>query len=1435
MILDPENVRMRKFESAFVYLPDWMKDTLESEFNDLKDDITSFMQDHNQKLQDVFDTGNLKTIKNMLEEYQNSESMQTFLNKGRMLTLNQVHDIVIKINEDCRKNDIREALINAKKLYDLKKELENIVSEIKQPCLEIEILIKSTCQNVFLSFIKQFRNINISVNTSEIIENRERNFICLMEFMKFKDEYRDHSVLTYILPEDFNENLIKLNENISNYFLEHKKNYDIAFQIMDMTSLKNTLSILSQWNFLFTKIKNYESIHSNNDQSVNAIVTIIKKVTPYSYMLESITRKIREIRDQLINEELINDNTKGFSKNRDQFYYELNKNLSIINQIKIFSNFNIDIDLNAIENECIESLESKITEIFSMGKKFLEKILNNDRLTRQEYDNLNLYYSNLISFKKEIKVTCFMIDEKIEQIDRMFFQQIRSWELLADQNPTVQNIATSLINMKCLSNNILSFKVRINEKIDEILKRHKSTTTGSTTFVKLAALLNQDSSGIGQSIISEHKLFQGYSLSLFNEKVRRHGIQYVLENLKGDSIDNQRLKRRYDEFYTTYENLIKQYLKPNIELMRLISEIKQIAGNIIQKPNEIIWEATTRSKIPTLTAHIFALWTLKNADLYFEAVDTEDKNNYLLQPHAAQVISVFRMLGIGDKNEELTNNLVEIGTGEGKSVTLGVTASILALLGFDVCCACYSQYLSQRDYTAFLPLFDLLDLLNYIHYGTFNKLCEDTINENGDIRQIVEQLITKGSVDTMKNNQHIKRSKILLIDEVDVFFNREFYGNVYTPAASLRDRTITSLVNFIWKERKSRLTLNKIKDTDEYKICCAKFPTWEPLIQEAIKDMLSDVNNFESHDYIVSQDRIGYSEQGNIVYNVVYGYKTLFAYHCEHEKGRISKESLEKNINIKIKCGSFSYAEIPLEFKYIMGVTGTLKTLSDPEKRVIQNLYKIRKNTFIPSVFGQNNLKFIEKDDIMIENSHDYFNAIKREISDRLVGRSSEKRAVLIIFESKHRLKEFYESEALDPIKESVVCLTEEASLEEKENLIKRATSYGQITLLPKIFGRGCDFVCHDQNVARNGGIHVIQTFLSEEVSEEVQIKGRTARQGDQGSYSMVLLYSDLEKFLIEKEHIDAVKRGTLNSKVYKTVYDLLNTKRIDLFKTQYETNMKYVEQAKDRHKIARKFLSDLHSGDINSVKEFLIEENKGVEGISNSRTICLMDATGSMSHLLHKCKNTVDIMFERAAEILQDNNISPDSFQIQFVVYRNYNSRENKILQYSPWETKPDNLRAFMNKIEVDGGWGNEAIEIGFWHANKEHERENITQVILIGDAPPNKKDDVIQKREGFGEDYWKKTKFPQPIYYEDELAKLTSSNIPVHAFYVARGAEEKFTEIATQTGGRCKMLDINSADGAKMLTDFITVEILRNVGKSSNGDALAAAYENRYGKTYA
>ena len=41
----------------------------------------------------------------------------------------------------------------------------------------------------------------------------------------------------------------------------------------------------------------------------------------------------------------------------------------------------------------------------------------------------------------------------------------------------------------------------------------------------------------------------------------------------------------------------------------------------------------------------------------------------------------------------------------------------------------------------------------------------------------------------------------MLIDEVDVFFSKDFYGNVYTPSASLSDPTITNLLDYVWEKR----------------------------------------------------------------------------------------------------------------------------------------------------------------------------------------------------------------------------------------------------------------------------------------------------------------------------------------------------------------------------------------------------------------------------------------------------------------------------------------------------------------------------------------------------------------------------------------------------------------------------------------------------------
>ena len=49
-------------------------------------------------------------------------------------------------------------------------------------------------------------------------------------------------------------------------------------------------------------------------------------------------------------------------------------------------------------------------------------------------------------------------------------------------------------------------------------------------------------------------------------------------------------------------------------------------------------------------------------------------------------------------NQKVEKCMVQISTGEGKSVVLAGLSVFLALVGFDVYEACYSKYLSERDY-----------------------------------------------------------------------------------------------------------------------------------------------------------------------------------------------------------------------------------------------------------------------------------------------------------------------------------------------------------------------------------------------------------------------------------------------------------------------------------------------------------------------------------------------------------------------------------------------------------------------------------------------------------------------------------------------------------------------------------------------------------------
>ena len=680
-----------------------------------------------------------------------------------------------------------------------------------------------------------------------------------------------------------------------------------------------------------------------------------------------------------------------------------------------------------------------------------------------------------------------------------------------------------------------------------------------------------------------------------------------------------------------------------------------------------------------------------DSQIYFESKDDSNKD-FLFQPHCAQILSILRVFGCDSEDNSIENNLVQISTGEGKSITLAVVSTILALFNCEVNCACYSETLSMRDYEAFKHLFEKLGILDRVTYGTFNKLCERIVNRNGDIRELIQKKVLKvNNVINFVDKLNHAPIKVLLIDEVDVFMNTDFYGQSFIPVASISHPSIKELLDLIWKKQKDGINFFSISKENLYKDCENLFVDVR-LFENEVRNMISDVISFENHGYVVCDNKIGYREMDRIDFNRIMGYKTYFAYKYEMDEGRITRSTNLENLeNIILNGGNFSYNYLATEFSFIMGVTATLENISSKVQEDLKEIYKINKFTYAPSVYGKKKLAdFNFEKDLIICSQEDYFKKIAEEIR-KIQNEKKIARPIIVVFESSDKQSRFYNDKTFNNFRDNSAYLNESINAEERDTIITKATRRGQVTLITRSFGRGTNFKLHDDEIAKDeiGGTHLIQTFYSNDKAEEIQIIGRVARQGDPGSYSLVLLDEELEKF--------GLKLNDYKNRNPKEIFQEIHSNRDKLYEIDYCNNRKHVKDAEKRHKLSMKFLEDLKEG--RNVFEFLLGQNFNSLSENQSKTIILMDATSSMKLLLEGSKYAVYEMIRRSNEFLQEKK---NCFSIEFAVYRNYNAEEDSLLENSTFETNPENLHSFLTKIKPNYGWGNEAIEIGLWHANE-------------------------------------------------------------------------------------------------------------------------------------
>ncbi|CAF3697929.1 unnamed protein product [Rotaria sp. Silwood1] len=1424
--------KVRSLNGALCFLPDELQAPFKMQIDELSklvtDEEKALRRDLNEVLKNVDDDDHTIRKLGILAQRYSKQNANELFETLRTETLKKLQLYQENVASALDRQDMQFAINIAKKILKYKESVGSYIPEIEAVSKNIRDLI-----------IKHFLNccdtlVNIStIEQTHIVEEAFQNIIICISFST-----TFHEETEQFLPKHVLQNGSDSFQKMYQYLYQNSEKYHIAIKEMHIVQLYKILIIAKQWDGLLEKIKKCHLKH----ESVQVLIKDITNVISYTNMIAELQKEISYLKDQL-DVELISYDTTQFEKKREEFFGHLMKLLNTLKEIdsKLKDILPFKVDIDKLEEELKKKIQKLGAQLLAIASK--------SELSSRDSDQFRMFYNHLASLDKYTARIGFDARQFLDASEEKIFDQVMSLSKeIRSSSSDVPKVAKLLTKMKFFAENLSMFDNKINEEIDEILKIYKQQE-GPAVLMQLTMILEK--TDIGARLISEHSSLSGEDWRRRREKMQNQdNLEYVLKELAGDDITTDVLATCYQTFRATYDDLISRILgvfdqkkdnEPDLEV--LINQTKALVATVTKKPNTIIWDHSFKDKIPELLAHIFAVWTLKNTQHYNALRGIESARAYLLMPHVAQVLAIFRILGIGYNkytkikgsnkslaekiSDDLINNLVEIGTGEGKSVVMAVTACVFALLGVDVNCSCYSEVLSARDKKDFASVFRALGVEERIEYGTFNKLCENLLNERCNVREKVRDMIinNKRAISVVGATVYL-RPKVLLIDEVDVFLSEKFYGGTYTPSVYLRDSSIKNLLDTIWQNKTLR-DLESVKVTSAYQTCAARFSNWTFLLDEAIKDMIAVLQSFLSSTHIVQNDKIVYVEGESIVDNVVRGYDTVWAYYQENGNGNISQSSLEANVGIIVNCGTFSYAEMPHEFAYITGVTGTLRTLVRTETDILRYVYNVQKYTFMPSVFGRSNRTYNPNNDVQVMNESEYFMRIRGEIDSVC----NADRAILVFFESEEKLMKFYESPELLSKKNDVQIITETVSVKERELYIKRAAMIGRITLLTRTFGRGTDFICRNQQLLLNGGMHVLQTFFSEELSEEYQIIGRGARQGDYGSYRMILLDKDLEWVLGPNWKTELPKiLGT-------TLYAALNKARNAIYESKCAAKELGIEQCKHEHNASKEFMTALSEGNMKTVKNFLLEQNRGASSVpKTSRTVLLMDATGSMSNLLSATKETVCTMFERASDILKEKMLPSDAFQMQIAIYRNYNSKANKILQTSSWETKASNLRAFMNTIHPEGGWGNEAIEIGLWHAVKESEMQNsISQVILIGDAPANTQKEVSQKRGSFGEAYWEKTRFSKPTYYQYELQKLKENSIPVHAFYLTDYAKGDFRKIARETQGRCEHLDIYSSDGAESLTDFVTEEILRSAA-GDQGDAAVELYKMKYErKTYA
>ena len=206
---------------------------------------------------------------------------------------------------------------------------------------------------------------------------------------------------------------------------------------------------------------------------------------------------------------------------------------------------------------------------------------------------------------------------------------------------------------------------------------------------------------------------------------------------------------------------------------------------------------------------------------------------------------------------------------------------------------------------------------------------------------------------------------------------------------------------------------------------------------------------------------------------------------------------------------------------------------------------------------------------LLTTNEHQWLINVSRETRLQSAAADEKKRrAVLIVCENisavnliVKQLEDDLKGNELAPCKIRLRAYTSSFDTQFQKEQQEKSLEPGDVIVATNLAGRGTDLKI-SPTLEKNGGLHVIISYVPANARVEAQAQGRTARAGQPGTYQFVVCCSQLDESFEEEDHYSELLQ--LNEKRDESEairLEQLGTRGLDKIKTEEELLKRFREE----------------------------------------------------------------------------------------------------------------------------------------------------------------------------------------------------------------------------------------------------------------------------------